>query len=198
MNLIILTAALVLAAPPARPVAPTAVRDVLFAQRFTLETGYTSNWRQERPVVSSGVLVVYEVDPACVYPRQTAEPILYVDHGTAERLNVGYTAGRVIAIVPDAGDAAEPPDLARAWFGSPGLPLDITAATIDQERARADRAGIAALAVDKVGHARAAGGEAIRLADKHQLLGMAARLMKQYTPDETGLIEAYEQTASLK
>lgn len=203
MNLIALTAALALAAPPGLPTSPTAVRDVLYARRFTLDTAYTFDWRRDRPAVTGGYLVVYDVDPACVYPRQTAEPVLFVDRSTAERLNVGYTAGRVVAIVPDeapatSGDTPRPQDLALAWFGEPGLPLEVAAPDIERERARAERAGIGRLAPDKLAHARAAGGEPLRFADKRGLLGEAARLMKSYTPDETAQIEAYEVAASLK
>lgn len=201
MNLIMLTAALALGAPPVVPAGPIPVRDVLHAQRFTLDNGYTFNWRQDRPTVAGGYLVVFEVNPDCVYPRQTAEPVLFVDQTTAERLNVGYSAGRVVAIVPDRvgpGGEPVPQDLSKAWFGTPGLPLDISVQTIADERARADQAGVAPLADAKVGHARAAGGEALRLTDKRQLLGAAARLMKQYTPDEISLIESYEKSATLK
>lgn len=208
MKLITLTAtalvasATVTAAPPAIPFTPAPVQDILFAQSFTLTTGYTYGWSKERPTVTSGQIVVFQVNPDLVYPRQIAEPMLYVGSISAERLNVGYTSGRVVAIIPDtAGNDGKlaPQDLSRSWFGRPALPSEVDAAMVSAEARLASNAGVLKLTPDKVDAARtAAGNEAARLEGKHELLGLAARLLRQYSPDETDLIANYEHTATLK
>ena len=71
-------AAAVVAAPPQLPATPAPVQDIVFAQPFTLDRGEVSNWRAERPEITSGYILVLKVDPDLVYPRQTAEPVLYV------------------------------------------------------------------------------------------------------------------------
>ena len=73
---------------------------LLHAQRFDLDKAYTHWWRAERPRVSSGWLLVLSADPDLVYARQVREPVLYVGNQTAERVNVGYESGRIVAIVP--------------------------------------------------------------------------------------------------
>lgn len=190
------------AAPPAIPFTPAPAQDILFAQPFTLSEGYAYGWSKERPTVTSGQIVVFQVNPDLVYPRQTAEPVLYVGATSAERLNVGYTSGRVVAIVPDAiGNDGKPvpQDISKAWFGRPGLPGEIDSKTVAEEARLAGNGGIQKLAADKIDAARAAAGnQTARLARKHELLGLAARLLQQYSPDEVDLIVNYEHTATLK
>jgi hypothetical protein len=66
--------------PDKQPVPPTpvSVKRILAARPFTLQRSYTYDWSKARPQVSSGTLVVLEVDPAYVVPRNaTAGPVLY-------------------------------------------------------------------------------------------------------------------------
>lgn len=194
------------AAPPAIPVTPAAVQDILYAQPFTLETGYTHHWSKDQPVITSGQLVVFQVDPALVYPRQSAEPVLYVGSATAERLNVGYTSGRVIAIVPDvAGPDGRPvrQDLSKAWFGRPGLPAEVDAKVISEEIERSRQAGLRPLTAHQLEEARLAadptGGNAVvKLARKHDLLGLAAELIKKYAPDEVDRANGMEAASQAR
>src|SRR4030095_14123254 len=51
------------------PPTPASVKGILAAQRFALETPYPYTWSKERIEVATGVLVVLEVDPAYVVPR---------------------------------------------------------------------------------------------------------------------------------
>ncbi|MCC6676803.1 MAG: hypothetical protein IT436_06635 [Phycisphaerales bacterium] len=198
----IVSAATVTAAPPTVPQTPVAVQDILFAQPFTLAEGYQFDWSKERPMVTSGQLVVFQVNPDLVYPRQSYEPVLYVGTTSVERLNVGYTSGRVIAIVPDtigADGKLVRQDLSKAWFGQPNvLPGDVTTAIVAQEADLAAKTGVQPLSADKVSHARLAGGEAAKLSSKYALLGLAAKLVNQFAPDEVELAENFEHTSTLK
>lgn len=96
-------------------VTPSAVIDVVYVQPFSLKTGYTHFWREEKPFVKSGTLAVFKVNPSLVYPRNALEPVLYVANQTAERLNFGNESGYVVAIIPGEVDLSK----SRAWFGKP-------------------------------------------------------------------------------
>lgn len=198
----LVTAATVTAAPPAIPQTPVGVQDILFAQPFTIKQGYEYDWSAERPMITSGQIVVFQVNPDLVYPRQTSEPVLYVGSMPAERLNVGYLSGRVVAIVPDSLDPATgkmvPQDLSKAWFGQPLEGKAPDARIVAEEAQLAAKAGVKALSADKVQLARQAGGEVAKLERKHQVLGIAGRLLEQYSPDEVDLIANYAHTATLK
>jgi hypothetical protein len=122
----------------AAPPSPKPVNDILYVQPFTLAKGYVNSWSKERALVSSGVLVVLEVDPVLVEPRDAAEPILYAGNTPVQRLNHGDRSGRVIGIVPGVADLADSP----IWFGAPGLPERVTAETTRAERALAEKSGI--------------------------------------------------------
>lgn len=197
----LVTAATVTAAPPAIPQTPVAVQDILYAQPFTLTEGYPYDWSKDRPMVTSGQIVVFQVNPDLVYARQIAEPVLYVGGISAERINEGYQSGRVIAIVPDTvgpdGKLIHQ-DLSKAWFGTPELPERVDAAMVAAESRLATQAGVKALSSDKVTHAKLAGGETVRLANKYRLLGVASKLVTQYAPDEVDLAENLAHTATLK
>jgi hypothetical protein len=171
------------AAPPPVPKTPAGVEQLVYAAPFTLRQAYPSDWRAERPLVSSGYLVVLRVKPDLVYPRQVAEPVLYVGTETAERLNVGYRSGHVVAIVPG------PVDLARApiWFGPPALPEQVNADTISTQRARALAAGIRPVAGAAVARA---GRRPLTLESKADLLREAANLVEQYASDEVDRAKA--------
>src|SRR5262245_27654193 len=67
---------------PPIPATPAAVKNILYARQFKLEQGYEFEWRADHPKVTAGWLVVLEVDPDLVYPRNVAEPVLYVGKTT--------------------------------------------------------------------------------------------------------------------
>jgi hypothetical protein len=174
-------------APPV-PGTPAAVRDIIYARPFTLAKGEKHGWRQEKPVVSSGYVLVLEVDPDLVYPRQLAEPVLYVGRQTAERVNHGYASGRVIAIVPGQIDSKQEDYLdlskVRIWFGTPELPEQVDAGTIEFERQLAVRAGIRPLPAARVSAALERGGPTLAFADKRELMRALAPLVREYSPQE--------------
>jgi len=171
---IIVGSTVAFAAPPPLPSIPAPIRALLYARPFALNESFRYDWRQEKPMVSEGYLVVIEVDPDLVYPRQTAEPVLFVGDQTAMRLNVGYISGRVIALVPG------PVALRRIWFGTPQLPEAVTAEIIKKEQALANREGIQSLSVEEVDTALKQGGGQLRVANFKDLLAEAARLINQY------------------
>jgi hypothetical protein len=164
------------AAPPKVPATPASAADVVYAAPFRLREGYHHHWRRESPMVTSGTLLVLHVAPDLVYPRQTAEPVLYVGDQTAERVNVGYPSGYVVAIVPGALDLTR----SLLWFGTPALPERVDGKTIDDERARAMAAGIRPPPANRVRLARR---DALALADKDELLREALLLVERYAPD---------------
>lgn len=166
---------------PGIPMTPLAVKGVLSVRSFTLTQGYEHDWRQERPVVTEGVLIVLDVEPNAVYPRQSAQPVLYVGNQTAERINVGYLSGKVVAIVPGKVDLATTP----IWFGTPMLPEQVSENTIKVERSKADTAGIKPMGKDKASTVATA--PKLALADKAALLKEAATLIRTHAPDEAEL-----------
>ncbi len=197
----VLSAGQTLAAPPLPETAVPAER-LVYAMPFSLDKGYRSDWRSERPMVTAGWLIVAKVDPACVYPRQTAQPVMYVGNQTAERINHGFESGMTIAIVPSTikenGQLAL--DLAKSmmFFGTPDLPERIDAARIAEEQQLAVEAGIKFLDGKMIETARqtairfdADTNEGIRNFDnKNELLTLAAGLIKRYSPQEEELAEA--------
>ncbi len=136
-----LSACDVLSAATDTPVPPTPapIKRIVAAHGFTLETPFPYTWTKERVMVSSGTLVVLEVDPALVVPRNTLEPVLYAGNIPVQRLNHGNKSGRVIGIVPGNIDVTTMP----IWFGTPQLPGRVTRAMAEAERARAEKAGVA-------------------------------------------------------
>lgn len=169
----------------AAPPSPKPVNDLLFARPFTLAKGYRNTWSKERALVSSGVLVVLEVDPALVARRDAAQPVLYAGNTPVQRLNHGDQSGRVIGIVPGVADLSGSP----IWFGAPGLPERAVAETTRAERARAERSGIRPFAAEKlrsVTRPPAAAEDLAALLRDH-----AAPLVFQYSPQEKDLAEAW-------
>lgn len=180
---------------PAVPDTPAVVKDVVYARQFTLDEGYNFCWfnaateegRHEHLKVSSGWLLVLKVDPKFVVPRQMAEPVLYVGDKTAERLNIGYRSGHVVAIVPGDVDLKKTP----IYFGTPDLPERITAVKAKAELSNALAADIKPFSKKQVETATNRGGEAQSFKDKTALLRQVAELLEQYSPLEKSLIACF-------
>ena len=167
------------------PSTPAPVKDILYARRFTLETPYKYTWSKERPMVSTGVLVVLEVDPALVVPRNELEPVLYAGNVPVQRLNYGHPSGRVIGIIPGNIDLTTAP----IWFGSPELPERVTESIVRAERARAERVGVRAFPQAKISAVERPVAAAKDLAAL--LRDVAADLVYQYSPQEKELAESW-------
>ncbi len=189
-------AAAVVAAPPQTPATPAAVQDIVFAQPFTLEQGEASTWRAERPVMDSGYIIVLKVNPDLVYPRQSAEPVLYVGDTTAERLNVGYRSGYVVAVVGAEITGEKAMDLSKVkiWFGTPELPERVDANRIAQESALADAAGIKPFSADKISDLLAQN-EVLRERTKAGILDDVAAQIRRFSPQEEEVAVALEASS---
>ncbi len=171
--------------PPAIPATPAAVDGIVYARKFTLEKGYEFRWCEEKPVVTSGYLLVLKVNPDLVFARQRAEPVLYVGQQTAERVNHGYQSGHVIAIAP--GD----PDLSQAliWFGTPELPELVNAKTVKAELKLAKAAGIKPFSAKELQAAQAQARGELKGATIADVLEVASDLIRQYSPQEKHVAE---------
>ena len=169
----------------ARPATPAPVKNILFAQPFTLETPFINTFSKDRARVSNGVLIVVEVDPALVIPRNTLEPVLYAGNVTVQRLNQGEQSGRVIGIVPGTINLATAP----IWFGTPALPERVTENTVQYERGLAERAGVRAFPSTQLSSIQR---PLIVAKDLATLLRtVAANLVDQYSPQEKELADSW-------
>jgi hypothetical protein len=176
------------AAPPLAAAAPplaTGVHGLFVARPFRLAEPYANRWRADGGAIRSGWLVVLEVDRALVEPRSELEPVLYAGDSVVERINHGHASGHVIGVVPGAA----PLDATPFWFGEPGLPERVTAASLARERVAAERAGVRAFGAEELAAARARGGDPLELADHGALRREAARLIRAWSPEERELAE---------
>jgi hypothetical protein len=188
MTVCLLVAASVTLAGPAVPPTPAAVDQVVYARPFTLNEPMSFDWCKEPFNVTKGTILVLKVNPDLVIPRQTAEPVLYVGNQTAMRLNHGNQSGYVIALVPGDVDLAKDP----IWFGTPGLPERVDAATIKAERQRADRAGIKPVPAEQAKAAQAKGGACLNSASMGAMLrDTISVLVEQYSPQEKWLADSW-------
>ncbi len=176
--------------PPPLPANPAKSQVALgYARPFSLETAATHYWRKEQPQYKTGYVLVLEVDPELVHPRQSAEPVLVVGQQTAERVNLGHESGRLVVIVPTGAKADGSPDLdlskAVMFFGTPALPEQVDAAKIEKELAFAIKSGAVApsdAAVKKAMQPK------VDFADDYELRLFCSDLIAQYSPSETDLV----------
>ena len=167
------------------PATPAAVKGILAVRRFTLATPYQYTWSERPRMVASGTLVVLDVDPAYVVPRNTAEPVLFAGDVAIHRLNQGDKSGHVIGIVPGDVDVSTVP----IWFGTPQLPERLTPALVESERALAQKAGIRAFGQTRVSAVARPPVTAPDLASLLRTTG--AELVLQYSPQEKALADSW-------
>lgn len=186
------------AGPPAVPATPAPVKDVVYARAFTVEQGEPHTWRAEQPEITSGYLLVLKVNPDLVYPRQAAEPVLYVGNQTAQRLNVGYESGHVIALVPAQIEGEGKLDLSKEpiWFGTPELPERVDADRIRQERALALNVGIKPFEAEKIDALFAEAGDVLAEENLAGVLLEVADLIDRYSPQEAELAVSHRAGAA--
>ena len=171
--------------PPPETFKPQSVIDIERIQPFQLEQSYKNDWRRDRQEVRSGLLVVLKVDPDLVTPTNALEPVLYAGNQTVQRLNHGHESGYVIGIIPGQIDLSKEP----VWFGTPALPERIDAEGIASERAKAERAGIVALASTDI---QSRTREPVVARDLTTLLReQAAGLVLEFSPQEKRLAESW-------
>ena len=177
-----------LAKPPELPPTPAGIESVVLARPFALEGGYEFTWHKEKPLVTEGYILVLKVDPPLVYPRQTAQPVLYAGDTTVERVNVGYGSGHLVVIMPcKVADT----DLRQTliWFGTPELPERCTAKTIAAERERAEQAGLRSPSGASIDAARSRGGPRLTVKDYDALRRALAPVIREFAPDEAELAD---------
>ena len=188
--------------PPPLPPPPVGHGiELVYAQPYLLDEGYTHWWRAEQPTVSAGYLLVLAVDSDLVFPRQGYQPVLYVGGQTAERINVGFvpdelapgSKANVIALVPAEHDRRGEVTLDLAttpiWFGTPELPERVDEERLLQEYVLARERGIVPPPSAVVEAARRRGGGPLYARDYVELQHHAAELIRRYSPGEADLIE---------
>jgi hypothetical protein len=175
---------------------PVPIDQVLAMRPFILEQGFQSDWRAERPAVTSGWLMAIEVDRLTARARQTAMPVLYVGTEVAERLNDGGPASasaspeilRLVVIVPaplaEDGSVSQPLRTHPAFFGRAVLPEQIDATRVAAEIAAAANAGIDPPSPEALESASSQGGALLRAADRAALLKAGAALLRVWSPTE--------------
>lgn len=170
---------------PPHPKTPAAVTELILTQPFRLAKGYKYDWSKEQRIVTSGTLVVLKVDPALVFPRNSAEPVLYAGDQTVQRLNQGHESGHVIGIIPGDIDLTTAP----IWFGRPELPERVDEKMIRAERAMADEAKIQPFEANIVQRATQ---EVLEAPDLSSLLrDHVANMVLEYSPQEKDLAETW-------
>jgi hypothetical protein len=177
---------------PKVPATPAAIVEVIAAFPFVLDASYEHDMRKDTHQVTRGHVVVLRCDPAYLLRRQTAEPVLVAGAETVERINLGFDAGVLVAIVPewkakgeDGVERAVDPLSAPIFFATPELPERVDAAWISAEVAKARTAGIAAPAL-----AAGARGAEQRFADRDALNGRLADLVERHAPTEGECVAA--------
>lgn len=185
-----------LTASEARPIgeaerAASPVRGLVLARPFTLERPAVHVWRAEAESYDAGYLVVLDVDPSFVEPRQTEEPVLQAGHETVERVNHGERSGRVVGIVPCVRDAAGRPalDLAATafFFGPERLPEQVTSEDARRAFQRAVASGARPFSPDEVAAALARGGDVLAVESRDELDPITGVLVLEHSPEERDL-----------
>ncbi len=174
------------------PKNPAAV-ELLQAHAFQLDEGFLFDWRSERPLVTSGYLLVFKADPELLRRRQTFESVLYVGDQTAERLNNSGPGGHLVALVPAGLDSDGNVDLdprnTPMWLGTPELPERVDAARIAEESLLAISLGLGLPDISRLAPRTLGGQDTIHAADRDELDYFIADLVELYSPAETELIE---------
>jgi len=167
------------------------VRALVLARPFTLERPAQHVWRAEAPTYDAGFLVVLEVDPSFVEPRQTEEPVLQAGAETVERVNHGERSGRVVGIVPCARDAAGRPGMNLSttafFFGPEGLPERVTMEDARRALQRAVLSGARPFSGDEIARALERGGALMALRSRDELDPVAGVLVLEHSPEERDL-----------
>lgn len=170
--------------PPSVETLPQPVAEILYVRPFSLAAGYRFTWTAEPRVIDDGTLVVAQLDPALLLPRDEPEPILYAGQRTVEKLNTGYPSGRVIVLVPGPFDPAVEP----LWVGRPGLPGRATPESIRAEMAAAGER----LRVVSPATAAEVSRPPVAAADVAELLReVVADLVLEFAPEEEHLARTW-------
>lgn len=165
----------------------TGVRGLLYARPFTLEQPYRYLYVKEQPEITSGYILVLEVDPRLAQPRQTDMAVLFVGDRPAELASSGAESGRVVVLVPGDTDLSSAP----MFYGSRELPERIDRARGMQERDLALSSGIKARPAEEIASALAAGGQPLAARTIDGVYRALADLILIYSPQEAEQAEIY-------
>ncbi len=165
-----------LAAIPALPETPVPAEGLLLARDFTLDEAFRDTWSAEGAMVHQGTLLVIEADPALLFPRETAEPVLYVGSHVVQRVSHFNGSRRLVAFVPAKVDLHRD----AIWFGSPELPERVDRQRIRQEGDTARAAGIVPFSKSVIERARSRGGAMAHFANRVELLDTLEQLIQDY------------------
>jgi len=165
------------AAEPADCSGSTGVRAVHEVRHVVLDEPHVYTWTRDQPRLLRVSLLVVEVEPDCVVPRQVGVPVLYVGESPAERINVGWPSGRLVVLTPGHVDLATTP----VFFGSDELPerVDPERGRWELERARRTAGGA------RVHETATTALPPLHLADPVALYAAAADLIDEWAPDES-------------
>lgn len=169
--------------PPTPSVAT--VPTIVSVQRVALVTPYETDFRKERPQVTSGWLMVIKGRADVMAPRALAQPLLLAG-GTnwtesVEWFNHGHESGHRVCFIPHTSEASKKPDALaslRVWFGSAALPEATDATMLAAERTKADEAKIVAKPLP------VAPSKPAEFADREALVAAAQSLIARWSPDE--------------
>jgi len=170
------------------PVVPTdngsAVKGLLYARPFELDQPYAYVWTKEQERITSGYILVVEVEKSFAQPRDIESPVLYVGSRPAEVTNLGTSSGRMVVLVPGDTDLTSAP----IFFGSVELPE-----RVDRARGEAEVAAAMALGIEPVGAEAArtallAGGPALQARTIDGVYRAIADVLVEYSPEETDRI----------
>lgn len=95
-----------------------AVRSVLAAESFTLTQPYAYEWAADHRLVTNGTLLVIDVDPVWIQPKDARQAVLYVGDTPAERIAGVWPSSRIVVLVPGDVDPTKVP----IYFGGYELP----------------------------------------------------------------------------
>ncbi|MCA8959562.1 MAG: hypothetical protein KDC38_03570 [Planctomycetes bacterium] len=175
------------------PVIPSdngaAVQGLLYSRSFTLATPFTFWWNAQQPQVAEGTILVFDVDPEYVRPRQIGVPVLYVGDTPAMVVNQGYVSGRLVVIVPGRVDLATTP----VFFGSVELPERVDSTRGQAEMRAALDMGILPFDADTI--AVATENETLETSDLDFLMLAVSDLVLDFCPDEAELAVALAMAA---
>lgn len=174
--------AVAIAAPPPLPATPAAPTEILYARRFSVTEPFRFAHVRDSAPTTAGTIVVLAFDPDLLYPRDTAEPVLFAGLALAQRANLGYPSGRLVAVIPGEVDLATTP----VWLGTPALPESLDSATIAVERRLADAASIRPFPAASVAQALAQGGEPLEVGSFGDLSPWLEALVQEFAADERG------------
>lgn len=170
-----------LAAPPPIPALPAPV-ELVSARPFSLGEAIPIPGRPDLPRTQEGLLLVLGAEPALVWPRQAAQPVLYAGETLAARANHGWPEGKLVVAVLGTRELSE----LRIWFGTAQLPERADAESIASERALADAAGLSPFTAAEIESALAAGGGALELDDASGLWPLVTELLDLHDPNRPG------------